>query len=80
MYTFYKESLKLHLFLISLASHRDRKDRACALLFKTDFMMCLPETIWHDGEQPGIPDISSYSKDQEGPSQPHLVEITCTGS
>lgn len=43
-------------------------------------MMHLPETIWRDGEQPGIPDISSYSADQEDPSQPHLVKITCTGS
>lgn len=42
--------------------------------------MHLPETIWRDGEQPGIPDISSCSEDQEGPSQPHLVEITYTGS
>lgn len=40
----------------------------------------LPETIWRDGEQPGIPYISSCSEDQEGPSQPHLVEITCTSS
>lgn len=43
-------------------------------------LMHLPETIWRDGEQPGIPDISSYSEDQEGPSQPYLVKITCTGS
>lgn len=42
--------------------------------------MNLPETTWHDGEQPGFPDISSYSEDQEGPSQVHLVDITRTSS
>lgn len=53
----------------------------CTLTGKTELkllmaLMHLPETIWRDVEQPGIPDISSYSEDQEGPSQPHLVEIT----
>lgn len=40
----------------------------------------VPETTWHDGGQPGIPDISSYSECQEGPSQAYLLEMTCTSS
>lgn len=40
------------------------------------FVMCLPETILRDGEQPGIPNISSYSGHQEGPFHPHLRYIT----
>lgn len=42
--------------------------------------MNLPETTWHDEEQPGIPDIFSHSKHQEGPSQAHLLERTRTSS
>lgn len=53
-----------------IRSHQDGKDRAQALKVN------LPETTWHDGEQPGIPDTFSYSEDQEGPSQEHLVEIS----
>lgn len=42
--------------------------------------MNLPETTWRDEEQPGIPDIFSHSKHQEGPSQAHLLERTRTSS